>query len=94
MSNDNMEFFALKQLRVRDRKNDDLFLIESAKYETLHLNGDQLIHLFLQILCWQHKWHTESPTHEGEDDVLKSINTLLEYYGGPCICARLKGVAQ
>ena len=94
MSKEDMEFLSLKQLRVRDSKNDDYFCIESASYETLELEGEQLIDLFLQILCWQYKWHTDSPTHEGQDDVLKSIKTLLEYYGGPNVCVKLAGERQ
>jgi hypothetical protein len=97
MRDDDMDFFDLKYVRVKDAKNDDLFEIESADYETLKLSGDQLIDLFLQILCWQWEWHTKSPlspTYIGDDNIRGSIEMLLEYYGGPDILPELSGGAQ
>ena len=89
-----MEFFSLKHLRVSDSKNDDLFKIESANYETLELDGDQLIDLLLQILCWQRTWHLDCKTNDGEVEIVKCIETLFEYYGGKNTVSKLSGGAQ
>ena len=94
MKRNDKDFFNLLQVRRRDLKNDDLFKIESVNYETLDLEGDQLIDLLMQILCWQRQWHLECSAPDYEDDVLKCIETLLEYYGGPNVVVNLSGGAQ